>query len=46
MQLKTVLKRILLTEDKDFGQLVFAYSRKTRGVIFIRYPVELRQKIV
>ncbi len=26
-------KRILLTEDKDFGQLVFAHSRKTRGLI-------------
>lgn len=34
-----------LPEDKDFGQLVFAHSRKTRGVFFIRYPVELRQKM-
>lgn len=38
-------KRILLTEDKDFGQLVFAHSKKTRGVIFIRYPIDLRQKM-
>ena len=37
-------EKILLTEDKDFGQLVFAHSKKTRGVIFFRYPVGLRQK--
>ena len=27
---------ILLTEDKDFGQLVFADHRSTGGVIFLR----------
>ena len=31
-------KRILLTEDKDFGQLVFAHGQKTIGVIFLRFP--------
>lgn len=30
--------RVLLTEDKDFGQLVFAEKRATAGVILIRYP--------
>jgi predicted nuclease of predicted toxin-antitoxin system len=33
---------ILLTEDKDFGQLVFAERRTTGGVIFIRFPAVLR----
>ena len=31
-------KRILLTEDKDFGQLVFASQVDSAGVILIRYP--------
>src|SRR6266498_319744 len=28
---------VLLTEDKDFGELVFAYSIKNFSVIFLRY---------
>ena len=35
-------KRILLTEDKDFGQWVFAERRATGGVIFLRYPPAAR----
>jgi predicted nuclease of predicted toxin-antitoxin system len=34
--------RILLTEDKDFGQLVYAQLRQSSGVIFIRYPAVAR----
>lgn len=34
--------RVLLTEDKDFGQLVFAAATSTSGVIFIRYPATAR----
>jgi predicted nuclease of predicted toxin-antitoxin system len=30
--------RILVTEDKDFGQLVYARMQRTGGVIFIRFP--------
>jgi predicted nuclease of predicted toxin-antitoxin system len=30
--------RILLTEDRDFGTLVFARTRATGGVIYLRYP--------
>lgn len=37
--------RILLTEDKDFGQLVYAYGQNTLGVIFLRYPVSSRNQI-
>lgn len=35
--------RVLLTEDKDFGQLVFAHSQQSSGVIFIRYPASARK---
>jgi predicted nuclease of predicted toxin-antitoxin system len=38
-------KRILLTEDKDFGQLVFAHGQKTLGVIFLRFPTSARTQI-
>jgi predicted nuclease of predicted toxin-antitoxin system len=38
-------KRILLTEDKDFGQLVYAHGQKTLGVIFLRFPFSARQQI-
>ena len=31
-------QRILLTEDKDFGRLVYADQQATGGVILIRYP--------
>ncbi len=37
--------RILLTEDKDFGQLTYAYSPKTLSVILIRYPASARSKL-
>ena len=37
--------RILLTEDKDFGQLVYASFQKTSGVIFFRYLFSGRQEI-
>ena len=38
-------ERILITEDKDFGQLVYASHQKTSGVIFFRYPFSTREKI-
>jgi predicted nuclease of predicted toxin-antitoxin system len=37
--------RILLTEDKDFGRLVYAHGQKAIGVIFLRYPVWERRQI-
>ncbi|NGZ09509.1 MAG: hypothetical protein CV088_08975 [Nitrospira sp. LK70] len=37
--------RILLTEDKDFGQLVYAYSQQSNGVILIRYPSSARKTL-
>lgn len=38
-------KRILLTEDKDFGQLVFASAMVSPGVVFIRYPATARKTL-
>jgi len=38
-------RRILLTEDKDFGQLVHSSGRKTQGVILVRYPVQARGRL-
>jgi len=37
--------RILLTEDKDFGQLVFAALAGAAGVILIRYPAVARANL-
>lgn len=41
--------RILLTEDKDFGQLVYVhaavYETNRPGVIFIRFPGSARQAL-
>jgi len=34
--------RVLLTEDKDFGQLIYAGARKSSGVILIRFPPSAR----
>jgi predicted nuclease of predicted toxin-antitoxin system len=38
-------KRILLTEDKDFGRLVYSHGQKTLGVIFLRFPTSARKQI-
>jgi len=35
-------RRVLLTEDKDFGQIVFASRRPAPGVLFIRFPAGAR----
>lgn len=38
-------KRILLTEDKDFGWLVFVSHADTSGVILFRFPGNVRQSM-
>ena len=38
--------RILLTEDKDFGELVYAKGLRSCGVILIRFPARARGSIV
>ena len=37
--------RILLTEDKDFGWLVYVGSAQSAGVILIRYPGNARKQL-
>jgi predicted nuclease of predicted toxin-antitoxin system len=37
--------RVLLTEDKDFGQLVFAAFAGSRGVILIRCPSDAHAQL-
>jgi hypothetical protein len=34
-----------LTEDKDFGQLVFAFGSETAGVMLLRFPAGRRQDL-
>lgn len=36
---------VLLTEDKDFGQLFFASAAKSPGVILIRFPANVRKNV-
>ena len=38
-------ERILNTEDKDFGQLVYADRQASKGVMFIRFPAKLRRRL-
>ena len=38
-------RRVLLTEDKDFGQLVFAGGQGDVGVVFIRFPSSARSQL-
>src|ERR1700722_2072218 len=38
-------RRLLLTEDKDFGQLLFAAAKQHSGVILIRYPASARSAL-
>lgn len=37
--------RILLTEDKDFGWLVYVRDANSAGVILVRYPATVRKAL-
>jgi predicted nuclease of predicted toxin-antitoxin system len=37
--------RVLLTEDKDFGQLVFAHKKRSAGILLVRYPTNARKTL-
>jgi predicted nuclease of predicted toxin-antitoxin system len=45
LQHATKEKRILLTEDKDFGEWVFAHGENISGVILIRFPGNARTQL-
>jgi predicted nuclease of predicted toxin-antitoxin system len=36
-------RRILITEDSDFGELVYAGGRSSAGVILVRFPNRVRR---
>jgi predicted nuclease of predicted toxin-antitoxin system len=38
-------RRIFLTEDADFGQLVYAAGKPTAGVILLRFPTATRTNL-
>jgi len=42
LQLGFEENRVLLTEDKDFGEWIFAHKNATAGVILLRYPSQTR----
>ena len=37
--------RIIITEDSDFGEWVFAHQERIKGVLFIRFQVNVRSKL-
>lgn len=37
---------VLLTEDKDFGEWVFAHKEKTCGIVFLRYKTEELEDVI
>lgn len=37
LQIAKDRKALLLTEDKDFGEWVFAHKEKNTGIVFLRY---------
>lgn len=46
IQLAKSKKALIITEDKDFGELVFAHEIKNCSVIFLRYEKRNYEKIV
>lgn len=38
-------KRLLLTEDKDFGEWIFAHGEEMSGVLLIRFPANIRSDL-
>ena len=45
MNLSAREERVLITEDKDFGQLIFAHGSPSRAIILTRYPITVRQRL-
>lgn len=46
LQLSRKLDSILLTEDRDFGEWVFAHQERAVGVIYLRYKVEEINRVI
>ena len=37
-------ERILVTDDRDFGELVFRFQLPAHGIIYLRFPVAKRDQ--
>src|SRR5215469_10373571 len=46
LELAVENNRVLLPEDRDFGELVYARGRSSAGVIPVRFPNHMPRKIV
>jgi predicted nuclease of predicted toxin-antitoxin system len=46
LELAVAENRLLITEDKDFGEWVFAHQHAMTGVLLIRYPASMRSSMV
>jgi predicted nuclease of predicted toxin-antitoxin system len=46
IELSSELPKIILTEDKDFGDLVFAYNHKKVSVILLRYHFSEMENVI
>ncbi len=46
LKLAVAENRVLITEDKDFGEWIFAHQHSMTGVLFVRYPASLRSSMV
>lgn len=45
MEAAAVEGRVVITEDLDFGKLVFVEGRATAGIILVRWPADDREGI-
>jgi predicted nuclease of predicted toxin-antitoxin system len=45
LELAVKERRVFVTEDRDFGQLVYAAAKTMAGVILLRFPSHLRGKL-
>ncbi|MCP5103931.1 MAG: toxin-antitoxin system, toxin component [bacterium] len=46
LELSRKVDSILVTEDRDFGEWVFAYQEKNVSVVYLRYKVQDLNKII
>jgi predicted nuclease of predicted toxin-antitoxin system len=46
LELSRQYNSILLTEDRDFGEWVFAHKERNVSVVYLRYKVEDLEKII
>jgi len=45
LRMATEEQRILITEDKDFGDWVFAHGEKIEGVVLLRFSARARRTL-